>query len=299
MPIIVQGWRVPSVAAPPADAAVDLATYVYRDATNTGLAGVGLTKEQLTPMTVSNPITGTTNVTYTEQWITGDLVLQNTAHVTLIRCRLDGHVDCDTTPSFTATDCDLDAGSWTNANVGFDNLTITRCNINGGITSVNGSTHTLVEDSYCHGQYVDPNAATHTGAITCFGGGTMTIRGTTINNDSVDNGVGGGPSGNFQLYGDNAYIDNVLVEYCWLPATAGGYSCSLGYNPNGGKPYGDNVTHIVFRHNIFGRGSNGKGGYYGTVTSWLDDAGDGVTGVGNQYYDNIWQDTGAAVLPNT
>lgn len=276
---------------------VDLDTYVYRDETNTGLAGVGLTEADLEPITVINGFTGTQVVVYTEKNITGDIRLFQNSQVTLIRCKVNGRIDCDGTPSVTAIDCDIDAGTWTNAATGFDNLTLTRCNISGGITSVNGTNNTLVEDCYCHGQYVEPTSDTHTGAIACFGnGGNMVVRGTTIWNDSVDNGFGGGPSGNFQLYGDNGPIDNVRVEYCYLPATAGGYSASLGLNP--GKPGGDNPTHIVFRHNIFGKGPNGKGGSFGTVTSWLPDAGDGTIGVGNVFFDNIWQDGSGVITPN-
>jgi hypothetical protein len=279
------------------DTPVDLGTYVYRDATNTGLAGVGLTEADLTPLTISSGIDGSQVAIFTERNITGEIRLLNTAHVTLIRCKLNGYVDCDNDATFTAIDCDIDAGSWTNAAVGFSDLKIIRCNISGGITSVNGTNNTLVEDSYTHGHYVDPVGQTHTGAITCFGnGGNMIIRGTTIYNDSVDNGVGGGPSGNFQLYGDNGPIDNILVEYCYLPYTAGGFSASLGLNP--GKPGGSNPTHIVFRHNIFSKGPNGKGAAFGTVTSWLPDANDGVNGVGNQFYDNVWQDGSGIIMPD-
>ena len=278
------------------DSPVNLGTYVYRDASNTGLAGVGLTLADLTPLTINSGFTGTQTVVFTEKHITGDIRLYNTSSVTLVRCKVDGYIDCDGDPTFTAIDCDIDAGPWTNAAVGFNNLILTRCNISGGITSVNGTINTLVEDCYCHGQHVEPLGQTHTGAITCFGGGDMIIRGTTIWNDSLDNGNGGGPTGNFQLFGDNGPIDNVLVEYCYLPYTAGGFSASLGLNP--GKPGGDNPTNIVFKHNIFGKGPNGKGGAFGTVTSWLPDANDGTTGVGNQYYDNIWQDGSGAVVPN-
>jgi hypothetical protein len=279
------------------DSAVNLNTYVYRNATNTGLAGVKLAATDLNPITVNAAYRDTQYAVYTECNISGDIRLANDAHVTLIRCKVSGHIDCDGTTSFTAIDCDIDAGTWTNAAIGFNNLTLTRCNISGGITSANVTRNNLIEDCYCHGQYVDPVGSTHTGAISCFGnGGNLIVRRTTIWNDSVDNSFGGGPSGNFQLYGDNGPIDNVLVEYCYLPATAGGFSTSLGLNP--GKPGGDNPTHIVFRHNIFGKNPNGKGGAFGTVTSWLDDAGNGTTGVGNQFYDNVWQDGSGTITPN-
>src|SRR5688500_7385417 len=83
---------------------VDLNTYIYRDATNTGLAGVGLTESDLAPLTINTGFTGTQNVTFTEKHITGDIRLYDTVQVTLIRCKVDGYIDCDGTPSFTAID---------------------------------------------------------------------------------------------------------------------------------------------------------------------------------------------------
>lgn len=281
------------------DPNVDLETYIYRNATNTGLAGVGLTEAALTTHTGDVVFSGTQTVLIEDKIITGDIALYDSATITLRRCKLNGHVDCDQPgTSFRAEDCDLDAGQWNNANIGFRNLTTLRCNISGGITSVSGNENTLIEDCYCHGLWVQPGTDAHTGTITNFGGSGLVVRRTTIQNDSVDNDTGGGPTGCFQLLPDNSGISDVLVEYCWLPATEGGYTASLGYNP--GRPEGGNPTGIVFRHNIFGRRpENGKGGVFGTVTSWLPDAGDGITGVGNLYYDNVWQDTGAAVPPNT
>jgi hypothetical protein len=230
--------------------------------------------------------------------INSDIRIYDYARVIVRRCKINGHVDCDSeTASFIAEDCDIDAGPYLAAGTGFRNLTFRRCNISGGVTSVNAAHNVLVEDCYTHGQYVDPNGDTHTGAISCFGGSNITIRGTTIYNDSVDNAFGGGPSGSLNFYGDVDYISNVLVEYCYIPNQAGGFAASLGYNP-GGKPYGDNVTNMTIRHNIFGKGPNGMGGVFGTVTSWLDDQHDGVNGAGNLYYDNIWQDGSGAVVPN-
>jgi len=286
------------------DVNVDLETYIYRDATNTGLAGVGLTEADLTEYTGDTEgVVGPQTIVIEDKIINSYFQLNPSVHLTLRRCKVNGHVDSDSPlSSFRAEDCDLDAGIYTNANIGFRNLTIKRCNINGGITSVNANGNVLVEDSYCHGQYVEPEMDTHTGAIAVFGGSNITIRRTTIHNDSLDNGFGGGPTGNFQILNDDGYVSDVLIEHCWIPATEGGYSVGLGYNPGWpttGKEFGDNVTKIVFRHNIFGRrAANGKGGVFGTVTSWLPDSGNGVLGAGNLYYDNIWQDTGEPVIPN-
>src|SRR5688572_20608440 len=82
------------------DDPVDLATYVYRDASNTGLAGVGLTTSDLTPLSINQGFQNSETVVFTERNITGDLRLYGTSSVTLIRCKLSGYVDCDLTPNF-------------------------------------------------------------------------------------------------------------------------------------------------------------------------------------------------------
>ena len=283
------------------DTPVDLATYVYLDATNTGLAGVGLTEDDLTvysgptlvvqdngPFVVENAI------------INQDVRFNTTGSVTLRKCKLNGHIDASVSgATIIIEDCDIDAGTYSNAAIsmgGSVNSRVSRCHIQGGEAAVFVGDNSVVEDCYVHGQYVAPGEATHTGGITAFGADGAIIRHCTILNDSIDNDAGGGPTADFEIFGDFAPNNNILTEYCYIPATAGGYAVSLGYNPS--KPYGTNPTNIVFRHNIFGRGTNGKGGAFGTVTSWLDDAGDGVTGVGNLYYDNIWQDTGDPVPAN-
>lgn len=279
------------------DPNVDLASYVYRDASNTGLAGAGLTETDLTTYTDTTVIQNNGPLVIENKIINDDIRFNTAGSVTLRKCKLNGHIDATVTgASVTAEDCYIDAGTYSNAAVNSFALTMRRCHITGGEASIFVGSGSLVEDCYTHGQYVPAIGDIHTGAVSCFGTDSAIIRRTTIFNDSENNVDGGGPTGDFQIFGDDRANNNILVEYCYLPATAGGYACSLGYNP--GKPYGDNPTRIVFRHNIFGRGSNGKGGEFGTVTSFLADAGDGSTGVGNQYYDNIWQDSGQPVPVN-
>jgi len=280
------------------DTPVDLATYVYRDATNTGLAGVGLTEADLTTYTGPNLVIQNNGPFVVENKIINQDIRFNTAgSVTLRKCKVNGHVDGSTSGAKVyLEDCYIDSGSYGNACVSLSTGWVKRCHITGGEASIFFGDGSLVEDNYTHGQYVGPTGDVHTGAITTFGADGAIVRRNTIWNSSSNNADGGGPTGDFQIFGDFGPNNNILVEYNYLPATDGGYSCTLGYNP--GKPYGDNPTNIVFRHNIFTRGSNGKGGVFGTVTSFLNDAGNGTTGVGNLYYDNVWKDTGASVPAN-
>jgi hypothetical protein len=295
MPISIQAWGRPAI---PADPNVDLATYVYRDATNTGLAGIGLAEADLTQYDGPTLVVQDSGPFVVEDKIINQEIRFNTGGaVTLRRCKLNGRLDASV-PGATVVleDCTIDAGTTNLLAVNAFGLTMRRCDVSGGAASIAFGPDSLVEDCYTHGQYVAPDLDTHTGAISTFGAQHAIVRRCTINNDSVDNAVGGGPTGDFQIFGDTAVNTDILVEYCYLAATDGGYSCALGYDP--GKNFGANPTYIVFRHNIFGRGSNGKGGSFGTTTDWLPDAGDGVTGVGNRYYDNIWQDTGEPVPAN-
>lgn len=280
------------------DPNVNLATYVYRDASNTGLAGIGVSEVSL-PVYDGPTLVIQDNGPFVveDQVINQDVRFNTAGSVTLRRCKLNGRLDASVPgASVLMEDVTVDAGSSGLSAVNVFGGTLRRCDVAGGAASIFVGPDSLVEDCYTHGQYVGPTADTHTGAVSCFGTTNAVIRRTTIWNSSVDNASGGGPTGDFQIFGDTDFNSHITVEYCWLPATDGGYSCALGYDP--GKPYGANPTYIVFRHNIFGRGANGKGGSFGTTTDWLPDSGDGVHGVGNQYYDNIWQDTGEPVPAN-
>jgi hypothetical protein len=265
----------------------------FPDATNTGLAGVGLTEGDLTLYTGPGGYDSGGPYLIQNQLINDDIRVYNSVQITLKKCKINGHVDADSaSASVTMEDCHVDAGSWTNASVGFQNLTITRCDIEGGITAINGSGNVTVTDSYLHGQVIAPTGQQHAGGFLCSGGGTIYLQHCTIWCSVLDNGDGGGPSANLNLYGDFAALHDIAVDSCYFPVTAGGYSVSLGYNP--GKPFGDDPTNIVFTNNTLARSpaaSGGKGGVFGTVTSFL-------AANGNVYSNNVWADDGSSVPVN-
>lgn len=262
----------------------------FPDATNTGLAGVGLTEGELTLYSGPGGYDGDDVILLENERIQTDIRIYENVQLTMRRCKVEGRVDADSdTATVLMEDCHVDAGQWTNSAVGFKNLTIRRCDIEGGITAVNSSINGIVEDSFLHGQYIPPTGDAHAGGFLCSGGGNIQIRRCTIHCDVFDNGDGGGPSNNLNLFGDFGPLDNILVDSCYFPVTAGGYSVSLGHNP--GKPFGDNPSNIVFTNNVLARGPNGKGGSFGTVTSFL-------VGNGNVYSGNVWADDGTAVPVN-
>jgi len=263
----------------------------FPNAFNTGLAGLGMTEDDLTPYVGPGGYDQGGPYLLEDQLIDSDIRLYNNVQMTIRRCKINGHVDIDSAgASLLLEDCHVDAGTWSNAAVGFQNMTIRRCDIEGGITAVNASTNVIVEDSYLHGQYIPPTGDAHAGGFLCSGGGNIELTHCTIVCDVLDNGDGGGPSNNLNLFGDLAELDDILIDGCYFPVTAGGYSVSLGHNP--GKPFGDTPSNIVFVNNVLARDpETGKGGAFGTVTSFL-------VGNGNTYSGNVWADDGTVVPVN-
>jgi len=263
----------------------------FPDATNTGLAGVGMTEADLTLYAGPEGFQNNEVAVIEDKLINGDIRIYDNASVTLRRCKINGHIDIDSANAdLTMEDCHVDATTWPNAAVGFQNMTILRCDIEGGITAVNASINVLVEDSYLHGQRISATGQDHAGGFLCSGGHDITLTGNTIVCDVLDNGHGGGPSNNLNLFGDFAELADILIGGNYFPVTAGGYSVSLGHNP--GANFGDNPTGIEFTDNVLARDPDtGKGGAFGTVTSFL-------AANGNVYSGNTWADDGTAVPVN-
>lgn len=263
----------------------------FPDASNTGLRGVGMTEADLEPYSGPGGYDSGGPYLLEDLLINDDIRLYANVQMTMRRCKINGHVDVDSVgANLLMEDCHVDATTWSNAAVGFQNLIIRRCDIEGGITAVNASLNSIVEDSYLHGQYIPPSGDAHAGGFLCSGGGGIELTGNTIVCDVLDNGDGGGPSNNLNLFGDLAELDDILIDGNYFPVTAGGYSVSLGHNP--GKPFGDTPSNIVFVNNVLARDpGTGKGGVFGTVTSFL-------AGSGNVYSGNVWADDGTPVPVN-
>lgn len=263
----------------------------FPDATNTGLAGVGMTESDLSLYTGPGGYDSGGPYLLEDLLINDDIRIYANVQMTIRRCKINGHVDIDSVnASLIMEDTHVDATTWSNAAVGFQNMTIRRCDIEGGITAVNASVNVIVEDSYLHGQRIPATGQAHAGGFLCSGGHDITLTGNTIVCDVLDNGDGGGPSNNLNLFGDFAELSDITVIGNYFPVTAGGYSVSLGHNPS--KPFGDNPSDIVFTGNTLARDPvTLKGGVFGTVTSFLD-------ANGNVYSGNVWADDGTPVPVN-
>ena len=263
----------------------------FPQAANTGLAGVGMTEDDLTLYDGPGGYDQGGPFLLEDLLINDDIRLYNSVEMTIRRCKINGHVDIDSAnASLTMEDTHVDASTWPNAAVGFQNMTITRCDIEGGTTAVNASINVTVEDSYLHGQRISETGQDHAGGFLCSGGHDITLTHNTIVVDVLDNGFGGGPSNNLNLFGDFAQLVDITIDGNFFPVTAGGYSVSLGHNPS--KPFGDDPTNIVFTDNVLARDPDtGKGGVFGTTTSFL-------AGNGNVYSGNVWEDDGTPVPVN-
>jgi hypothetical protein len=192
--------------------------------------------------------------------------------------------------SYTLQDSEVDAGIGAHAAVGSTNMTILRANIHGGATSVYCYANCTVRDSWLHGQRLDPDAPWHLNAFLANdngrdpGGRTNAVLvHNTMVCDAMPNRVDGGCSGDVNLFGDFGPITYVTVENNLLGASTGISYCVYGGSTSG-KPYGGQAEYVVFVNNVIQRGSNGKCGAFGPVSSF--DPGR----PGNRWANNVWDD---------
>jgi len=201
----------------------------------------------------------------------------------------------------TVSDSEVDPGLRSIAAVCCGNMTLLRSNLHGGQTAVQceeKSFRCLVQDSWLHGQRQPPDEPWHLGGFLsdgtrgagCTGtaGLCIELRHNTVACDARPNSVDGGCTGDINMIPNFSNSRNILVEGNLLKASTG-----LSYCTYGGEKQTSNFAHgdhIVYRDNVFERGSNGRCGAYGPVTGFNSNA------TGNAWSGNLWTD-GAAVQP--
>lgn len=166
-------------------------------------------------------------------------------------------------------------------------LTAIRDNIHGGITSIqcgDKSAQCIIQDSWLHGQLMPQGVDWHLGGFHSIGGTSYTIKHNSVICDTPVNDVGGGCSGDLVFIPYDVAISHALVEHNLM-----GASTSLSYCLYGGDKSPMSATYMVFKDNVFNRGSNGKCGAYGPVAGY-------GSNTGNQWINNTW-DNGGAVAP--
>ncbi|HSX42928.1 MAG TPA: DUF4082 domain-containing protein [Candidatus Saccharimonadales bacterium] len=163
-------------------------------------------------------------------------------------------------------------------------ITAIRDNIHGGITSIqcgDKAAQCIIQDSWLHGQLMPQGVDWHLGGFHSIGGTNYTITHNSVICDTPVNNVGGGCSGDLVFIPYDKNISHALVQHNLM-----GASTSLSYCLYGGDKPGYTATYMVFKDNVFNRGSNGKCGDFGPV------AGTSATNTGNVWTNNTWDNGG-------
>lgn len=260
-------------------------TRAFPNASTTGVPS-GTT---LTPYT--GPCTITTAGTVIENKVVDCPLLIKASGVVVRRSLVRATVDSDSetpTASVLIEDTEVDAGTAFRAAVDSHNVTVLRSNLHGGAHSVQCWDNCRVEDSWLHGQYVPPDASWHLNAFLSNGGSRMILRRNTLQCDAALTAADGGCSSNLSIFGDfGSNTDYLIDNNLFVASVAMPYCTFAGSDPV--KPYGTQVSGIRFVNNVFQRGTNGRCGLYGPVTSFDSDA------PGAQWSNNVWDD--GTVLP--
>ena len=257
---------------------------VFPNASNTGVpAGT-----QLTAYTGPCTITAA-NTVIDSKTVNCDLLIR-AAGVVIRNSKINGSVATEensTGYSFTITDSHVDAGDRIVTGVGAVNFTAVRVHVQGGNRSMHCWHDCEIRDSYVHGQMTDETGVAHESGIRM--GRNVTLRHNTITCDAPDVPPDAGCSAALTGYGDFAPVENNLVENNYFPGTTGGF-CAYGGSSQG-KPYSDATNNIRFIGNVFGRGSSGRCGWYGAITSF------DTSEPGNVWSNNTWTD-GTVLSPS-
>lgn len=127
----------------------------WPDATNTGIAGVGLTLGDLTP---SNGFTAVSGETYQNLRVTGTITVPaGRNNVTIRNCYFTPGfwgIDGDGSQNLLIEDCTFVGGGDSGIACGI-NTTIRRCNISGAPDGIKGKGGAVIEDCYIHDLFVD------------------------------------------------------------------------------------------------------------------------------------------------
>lgn len=200
-----------------------------------------------------------------------------------------GEIDITSAGSLRMEDSEIRGGRCSDCTLNGPNFTLLRVEITGGNRGAYCEHHCTITDSWVHAQNLVTGA--HAGGVrqeqyTTVIHNTIACdwRGSTANDTGCSADVTGYPD--FVPVHHNTFEHNLFMANTYL-----GFCVYGGWNP--GKPFNNdplNATYIVFRNNVFQRGTNGKCGAYGPVTSFI------TTRTGNVWSGNVW-DNGGTVPP--
>jgi hypothetical protein len=177
---------------------------------------------------------------------------------------------------------EVHGGDWVGATFDGANITIRSSEITGTPTVVNCSGNCTMTDTYSHDPWFFTDRDQHSSAFATNGGSNMTVRHNTVWCNIQVNPVGGGCTGDLALQTDFANATNITIDSNLFPVSpSGSYCITGGYWPT--KPF-SNPHDIVITNNVFGKGSNGFCGFYGTSDAFSASA-PGDVWSGNVYTD--------------
>ena len=204
--------------------------------------------------------------------------------VTIADSRVNGVVTVPTgsVGTLVMTDSEIAAPA---GQTGIDgsNYTLNRVDVFGGNRQGNCDRNCTVNASWLHGTRLYP-ASQHASGFRM--GQYTTLTGNTITCEAAQNSSGGGCSAPITGYPDTMPIHHNMVVGNWIPGSPHSAFCAYGGNSQG-KPYSNdstNATYVVFRDNVFGRGTTGKCAMYGPISDFAS----GRTG--NVWSNNRYED---------
>lgn len=213
----------------------------------------------------------------------------NAAGLIVKNSRLNGQIGGS---GFTVQDSLIDGGdpyACVNCGVSGQNFKIFRTEIRDTNRGAYCEKTCTVQDSWIHGTTLEPIASNlaHASAVRVEQGANI-IHNTLacdytgpFPNDEI------GCSADLTGYPDFAPINHNTIDGNLFKANpVGAGVCAYG-GGSAGKPFSNdptNATYVVFKNNVFERGSNGKCGTYGHVMAFIS----GRTG--NEWTNNKWDD---------
>jgi hypothetical protein len=164
--------------------------------------------------------------------------------------------------------------------VGSDNFTVLRSEITGGNRGVYCRSKCTVRDSWVHGIKIKDDW--HASAVRMEQDGNI-AHNTLVCDADVQPDPEGSCSATLTGYGDFAAVKNNTIEHNLFLATKHAAFCAYGGSSKG-KPFSTQTANIVFRDNVFQRGTNKGCSLYGPIGDW-DPARPGNVWTNNRYDD--------------
>jgi hypothetical protein len=270
---------VPPTTNPPAD---------WPNADNTGPVDGTVLTNYTGSLSITSP-----NTVIDSKTVNGDLDIRTTG-VVIKNSVINGEVsnyDNGVTSSFTIQDSIVKNGKRDACMcVGSHDFTASRLEVIGGNRGMYCEKNCTIQDTYVHG--TDLKATQHASAIRVEQNATLIHNSlkcdwTAITDSEI------GCSADMTGYPDFAPIKNNTIDHNFFFANPTGLGfCAYGGDTQG-KPFsGDatNATNIVFKNNVFQKGSNGKCGEWGAITDF------NPSRTGNVWTNNKWDD-GSTVNP--